>query len=117
MSKLIEKFKNKLHYSIESIHNRYPCKLIKIKHAGDFKKNSRVIYRAVTKLNIRECSIKEVLDDTSLVEKIHPTDCIKLGFIALGDILLKECSSIEEAQTKYKQIINEMLKDMTGDDS
>jgi hypothetical protein len=50
-----------------------------------------------------------------LVEKFHPTDCIKIGFFAAGELFLKNNFSSEEIQLKFKKISDEMLKEINGD--
>lgn len=111
MEKFIQKIKNRFYYSIESIKNRYPCKIIKIKLSNNLKDNSIITYQAVTKLNVREATAKDILDDPLLIEKFHPTDCVKLSFLAAGEILLNKSKNIEEAKEIYKHIILEMFKD------
>lgn len=115
MFKFINNIKNRLDYSIESIKNRYPCKIIKISWIDNSEENSTVTYRAVTKLNIRQSSPKEILDDPLLIEKFHPTDCVKLSFLAAGEILLKKVNNLEEAKELYKKIINGMFKEFQQD--
>ncbi len=105
---------NRFHYSIESIKNRYPCKIIKVKNESDLNKNTYIIYQAVTKLNIRESSLKELLEDSLLIEKFHPTDCIKLGFLSATEILIKNKSCSEETKNQYVKLVNGMFKDVKG---
>lgn len=112
-TKFIENLKNRFYYSLESIKNRYPCKIIKIKNSENYNKKSSILFQAVTK--IRESTIFEILEDALLIEKFHPTDAVKLGSLSAGEILLKESRSIEEAQNKYQQILKGMLKNTNGD--
>ncbi len=112
MPNFISNIKDRFYYSLESIKNRYPCKIIKIKNVGSLRETPSVTYRAVTKYNIRECSAKDIIDDPLLLEKFHPTDCIKLSFLAAGEILLKKTNSLDEAMDLYKKIISEMFKDL-----
>ncbi len=109
MSKAFSKIINRYHYAIESIKNRYPCKIIAVSDVDKHDKCAKIKYQAVTKINIRTSTAKDILDDPLLVEKFHPTDGVKLGFLACGEILLKECTSIDEARMKFQTIINEML--------
>ena len=111
MPNIISNIKDRFYYTLESIKNRYPCKIIKIKNIENLGE-ARIIYRAVTKYNIRECSAKDIIDDPLLLEKFHPTDCIKLSFLAAGEILLKKVNSLDEAKDLYKKIISEMFKDL-----
>lgn len=112
MLKFMKKMVNRYHYSIASIKNRYPCKIIKIKDICDLSKSPSITYQAVTKLNICKKTVKEILDDPVLVEKFHPTDAVKFGFIAFGDILLNEGSTIEESRVIFKKIAKEMFSDL-----
>lgn len=84
MLKIIKNMVNKYHYSVASIKNRYPCKIINVKDIDSFSKESIITYQAVTKLNVRKSTVKIILDDPGLLEKFHPTDAVKLGFIAFG---------------------------------
>ena len=68
---------------------------------------------AATKINIRTTTIQDLLADSLLVEKFHPTDGVKLGFLACGEILLKKDISLEEARSQYSKIINNMFQDIS----
>jgi hypothetical protein len=111
MKKALNALKNKLYYSVESIRNRYPCKIIKIQNELAIKEKSLVSFQAVTKLNIQRLPLNELIEDAMLVEKFHPTDCIKLGFLSAGDILLKNTESLSEARKKYNSILQKMFHD------
>lgn len=95
-------------YTIENMKNRYPCKIIKIGHDSKFK-NIVITYNAVTKTNIRKACITEILEDRNLVEKFHPADCVRLGFIAAGSILTDENLSREEANEKFNFISEQLF--------
>ena len=112
--KILEKLKQKFHYSLESIKNRYPCKLIEVTAASDFTKEAIVSFRAVTRINIRKATLPEMLDDPMLIEKFHPTEAVKLGFLSAGEILLKNSKDLEEAKSIYQKILNNMLNDING---
>lgn len=112
MKKTIEKLKNKFHYSIESIKNRYPCKIIKVKDHLDKLKTTKITYQAVNRLNLRKSCIDEILNDPMIVEKFHPTDAVKLGFLAAGEILLKNKKTLSEIQQEYETIIQCMLANL-----
>lgn len=112
MSSFVRKLINKYHYSLESIKNRYPCKIIKLKELSDLQKPSEITYIAATKFNIHTTTAQTILEDPLLVEKFHPTDGVKLGFLACGEILLKETTSIDEVKKLYKKIIEHMFQDL-----
>ena len=109
MKNFIERLKNKFYYSTESIKNRYPCKIIKIKDHFNPKKTTKVTYQAVTRFNLRESRVDDILDDPMIIEKFHPTDGVKLGFLAAGEILFKSSKSIEEIKQDYEKIILNMF--------
>ena len=94
---------------MESIKNRYPCKIIDTVNLCDFSQETKITFLAATKTNIRTCSVKNIIDDPLLVEKFHPTEAVKLGFIAFSEIILKEGISIEEARDLYSKIIRSMF--------
>ena len=112
MKNFIEKIKNKFYYTAESIKNRYPCKIITVKNYLDLKKPTKITYQAVTRFNLRESPIDDILNDLMIIEKFHPTDGVKLGFLAAGEILLKSGKSLDEIQAQYEKIASSMLKDM-----
>lgn len=103
MKSLLDRLKNRFYYSVESIKNRYPCKIVKVKDEANFDKGTQITYQAVSKLNLREVPLKELIDDSMLIEKFHPTDCIKLGFLCAADILIKKSSNLEEAKKAIRK--------------
>ena len=111
MKNLAEKLKNKFYYSIDSIRNRYPCKLIKIKNHHDTNKKTMVTYQAVNRLNVRESTLENILNDSMIIEKFHPTEAVKIGFLSAGEILLKSGKSLEEVRSNYEKIISRMFSD------
>lgn len=111
MADLLKKLINKFHYSIESIKNRYPCKIIDVLNLYDFSKPSEIRFLAATKINIRTSETKAILEDPLLIEKFHPTDGVKLGFLACGEILLSDNISLDEARALYMQIITNMFQE------
>lgn len=111
---ILGKVKNKFTYSVESIKNRYPCKLIKIKNHTDFNQKTLATYRAVTRFNLRELTLEEILNDQMIVEKFHPTDAVKLGFLSAAEIFLKNDKSITEIRQDYQKIVTNMFKDLDG---
>ncbi|OGT31566.1 MAG: hypothetical protein A3E87_00240 [Gammaproteobacteria bacterium RIFCSPHIGHO2_12_FULL_35_23] len=115
MKDLFNKLKDRLYYSAESIKNRYPCRIIRIKNELVMNKTTHIIYQAVTKLNLRELALKELVNDPLLIEKFHPTDCIKLGFLSAGELLIKNATNLEEARENYRRIIKDMFTDLKDD--
>lgn len=109
MKRIFSGLINRYYYTLESIKNRYPCKIIDVSDATAYDKIAKVKYQAATKINIRTSSARDILDDPLLVEKFHPTDGVKLGFLACGELLLKDCTTIEDAREKFQKIINKML--------
>ena len=107
MKRILKNLKLKYDYFSESIKNRYPCKIISIENKNDFNKPCVVTFRYVTRLNIRKSTLQQMLDDSMLIEKFHPTDCIKLGFLAASEILVNE-----KTDTKIKKIYIEILEKM-----
>lgn len=112
MKQLIQKIINQYHYSIESVKNRYPCKIIFIKLFKNFEKAAEIKYIAATKTNIRTSKIQDILNDPLLVEKFHPTDGVKLGFLSVGEIIFKDDLTIDELRKLYLKIIQNMFEDL-----
>lgn len=113
MNVIFRKLINKCYYAIESIKNRYPCKIIDVKNLDNFNIPTEIKYLAATKLNIRTATTQSILDDPLLVEKFHPTDGVKLGFLACGEILLKDNISIDDAKRLYQEITSHMFQNIT----
>jgi hypothetical protein len=63
MLNVINKFRNSYYYAVESIKNRYPCKIVKVKNLNNSKSKINIIYQAVTRLNINEISLEELISD------------------------------------------------------
>lgn len=112
MRRILSKITGRVYYSLASIKNRYPCRLVKIDQNISSNQNSQVTYQAINKINIRTEDIQEIISDAVLLEKFHPTDCVKMGFISCGDILFNNCSDIEELKALYKKIAKEMLSNI-----
>lgn len=112
MMNILGKVKNKLIYSLESIKNRYPCKLIKVKNHTDFNQKTLVTYQAVTRFNLRELTLEEILSDPMVIEKFHPTDAVKIGFLSAAEILLKNDKTIDQIKKDYEEIAANMFKDL-----
>jgi hypothetical protein len=106
------KVKDKIIYSFESIKNRYPCRIIKIKNLVDFDKSTLVTYQAVTRFNLRELKLESILDNPMLIEKFHPTDAVKLGFLSAAEILLKNDKTFDEMKLDYQKIVLGMFNDL-----
>lgn len=104
--------KNRFYYAAESIKNRYPCKIINVHNEIILHKKIIISYQAATKLNVRQISLEDLLDDPLLIEKFHPTDCVKLGFLSAAEILIKKQKTLEESFTKYQQISKKMFSDL-----
>lgn len=112
MYQLCERIKNTYYYAIESVRNRYPCKIIKVTFADEMTP-AKIKYMAASKINIRETTTNDILDDPLLVEKFHPTDGVKLGFLAFGEIILNQNNSIEYAKEHFNEIAKILFKDVS----
>ena len=114
MKNLAQSLKNRLYYSLESIKNRYPCKINQIKNQHISDKSTQITYQIVNKLNIREIELQDLVDDPLLIEKFHPTECIKIGFLCAVDILFKKSAHLDDAKIKSKDILKNMF-DIQGE--
>ncbi|HSW68655.1 MAG TPA: hypothetical protein VLI69_00675 [Gammaproteobacteria bacterium] len=64
--------------------NKYPCKLVASKTTH--KKNcTTIVFTILGKREGHEKSLSSLLADNELLEKFHPTEAIKFGFIDFGD--------------------------------
>ena len=107
---MINNLSNKICYKLESIKNRYPCKIIKIKNCFQEKSKTSIIFQAVNRFNLRDMKLEEILNDPLLVEKFHPTDCIKMGFLAAGEILNSDNHSNTQAKQEFRSIFKKMFE-------
>ncbi|NNM59198.1 MAG: hypothetical protein HKM04_05225 [Legionellales bacterium] len=98
---------NFIHYQMENRKNQYQCQLIGEKINASDKVNTVLIFRMMGKRDIHEIPVDKLLEDKTLVEKFCPTDGVKIGIIAMGDMLLNE-----ENQTKAIQKIEKIKKQM-----
>lgn len=109
---ILEKVKNRIIYSFESVKNRYPCRIIKIKNLVNFDTKTLVTYQAVTRFNLRELTLETILNNSMIVEKFHPTDAVKLGFLSAAEILLKNDKTLDEIKLDYQKVALGMFKDL-----
>lgn len=104
-----EKFsylKNKTIYSTEVIKNRYPCKIAGYRNLKA-PKDTTILYCVLEKKdNAYEISTRALLEDRKLLEKFHPEDAVRLGFISCGDILFSE--DTDEWQQKYHEVVDKI---------
>lgn len=98
-------------YHISSLRNYYPCKLVgEIEVDGENK--TLIRYRTLGKRDTYTIPIQELLEDRDLIEKFHPTEAIKFGAIAMGDILLSLPE--DKRQQKFEEIKQKMLTGTKG---
>jgi len=108
ISRLFDKIfntKNAAEYYFLSLRNRYPCKIVGEK----FNENTHetiVMYKVLPKKEEFEIRLKDLLENQSLLEKFHPTQTVKLGFMAFGEIFFNQPK--ENAYEKYRDIIDKM---------
>ena len=108
ISKLLEKIshvKAATEYRFMSMRNRYPCKIVGEKFDETTHKTT-VMYKVLTKKEEFEIGLEDLLDNQSLLEKFHPTQTVKLGFMAFGEIFFNEPKEI--AYKKYRDILVKM---------
>lgn len=87
--------------------NHYVCTLVGEK-AGKDPFNTIVVYRFIGKRDIYKISLRELLNDHELVAKFHPTQAIKLGAIAMGDLLFSENEESSRRQ-KFEAVKRKLL--------
>lgn len=113
LNNAIEKITGYFSYSLASIKNRYPCKIIGIKqHGNNGNVRNDIAYQAVNKINIRKSTAKDIISDSMLIEKFHPTDGVKLGFVSAGEILFNDPTlTLEEIKSLHRKIVEDMFKE------
>jgi len=84
----------------------YPVKIV----GERFCKNNTetvILYRISPKKEAFEMPLKELLEDAILIEKIHPYQAVKLGFMACGEIMFNYKDG-EDQKRKYQEIVKKM---------
>ena len=99
-------------YHFLSIKNRYPCR-ITAERIDPLTQETNVVYRVSPRRDEFEIKLKSLLDQPLLIEKFHPTETIRLGFMAFGDIFFNQ--SKEDAHKQYQHIIQKMNQSMSED--
>lgn len=85
----MKKIKDKIHYALQSVRNRYPCKIVNIKNYDTTSKESVVVFQSVKAFNISTLTLRSLMEDPLLLEKFHPSDAVKLGFFCLRNYATK----------------------------
>jgi len=110
LTNAIGKITGYFNYSLASIKNRYPCKIVSLKRNANTK--TEVTFQAVNKINIRKSTAKDIISDTMLIEKFRPTDGVMLGFISAGEILFSDPTmTLSEIKNLYFKIVDDMSKE------
>jgi hypothetical protein len=118
--KLFKRVNNFFSYASASIKNRYPCKIEEILYLYDLTQDTQIQYRVLTRFDVRIQTIQEILLDPLLIEKFHPSDGARFGFIAAADLLLKKRSpnatiQVNELLKEYKAVGDKMFCDYMED--
>lgn len=92
-------------YQCLSIKNRYPCRVVGERIHSDTQETV-VIYKITPRKEEFEISLKELLNQPLLIEKFHPTEALRLGFMAFGEIFFNQPK--DAAYAKYQDIIKKM---------
>lgn len=72
------------HY-ILNIKNKYPCKLVGTKKTRNTHETI-IIFTILGKREGYNITLNEIISNKELLEKFHPTEAVKFGFISLGDV-------------------------------
>lgn len=104
-SSFFDKLIGFIQYHLASLRNYYPCKLVGEKQTKE-KCNTVILYRMLGKRDVHEILIQDLLATPELVAKFHPTEAVKLGSIAMGDLLLKEGTDMR------KEVFDEIREKM-----
>lgn len=112
MKKMVKKFLSKFGllpaataYHYLSIKNRYPCRVVG-ERINSKTQETIVIYKVSPRKEEFEINLKDLLDQPLLIEKFHPTEAIRLGFMAFGDIFFNQPK--EFAYEKYQTMVKKM---------
>ncbi len=92
-------------YHFSSIKNRYPCR-VTAERIDSTTQETIVVYRVSPRKDEFEIKLKSLLDQPLLIEKFHPTEAIRLGFMAFGEIFFNQPK--ETAYQQYQDIVKKM---------
>lgn len=111
LQKFYQKIFYLIHYCSSSEANYYICKLVGEKNISD-SPNTVILYRMLGKRDLFEISVNDLLDNKELLEKFHPTEAVKFGAIAMGDILFNLPE--EQRPKRFAEIKQKMLESTIG---
>ncbi len=84
----------------------YPVKIVGERLCNN-NAETTILYRISPKKEVFEIPLKELLEDAILIEKIHPYQAVKLGFMACGEIMFNYKDG-EDRKMKYQEIVKKM---------
>ena len=89
-------------YFLSTMKNRYPCKILKIRHN---KENSfSILFKAGGKFSTIEMEVSKLIEDSALIEKFHPFESMQLGFLSTYALL--DLKSKDNPSEKIPENIN-----------
>lgn len=103
--KQLKNIRASFEYKLAEMKNHYPCKAIAQKTIKPGE--TSILYTILGKRHVHEVSIQTLMDDPNLINKFPPTQAVKFGAIALGDLLFNLPE--EKREEKFNQIKNTML--------
>ena len=105
---MINKLKNqinKLYYTVASFRNRYPCKIVEIKHYN-LERQPIVKYQTLSRFHLYEATLREISMDKALLEKFHPQDTWKIGYLT-SLYVSKELGILDYKTDACNSLLNE----------
>ena len=75
--------------------NIYPCRLVGVK-SNNITSETRIIFTVLGKRDGYDTTLSELIKNKDLLNKFHPTEAVKFGFIHMGDTLLGSIDSTKK---------------------
>ena len=96
---------NRVYYGIAAMRNRYACKIVEIKHFN-LEKQPIVRYQTFSRFHIYESNLRDIAMDKDLLEKFHPNDSWKIGYLT-SLYVSKELNILDHRSDVCKSLLNE----------
>ena len=101
----IKQLNGAMHYKLAERRNHYACKAVGQKTTKPG--HTIILYTLLGKRDVYEIPIQDLLNNNELINRFPPTQAIKFGVIALGDLSFG--IPYEQQQQRFETIKNQIL--------
>ena len=86
---------NKYHEKIQLHKNKYPCRLVG-ENTENKTNGTTIIFTVLGKRDGYKKLLSDLISNKDLLNKFHPTEAVKFGFIYMGDTLFEHTNQIKK---------------------